>query len=764
MSERMTRSKSAPVVEVAPVNEVVEDGPVVPPRTVAAKGKGRGRPKGKPTQKSATQVVEQEPRVQGKRSVRVARRAKSVEVGAEQESSRQESSAPVKRKGPAKNPRMNRAQAFVTQETFAAEMGKLNETLQALLAKKAQETSVSQGKSEEKETTEMATSPITVVGSHTQSTPIMEAKSVSEKGCSYKSFAACKPPMFKGECDPVIVIKWIREMELAFDTSKCVDEDKLVFALSMLRDNVVFWWDAESGRKGSKAAKGMAWETFSARFKQQFCPLAAGKKLEEEFLNLEQGEMTVREYTTKFLEKARFAEIYVPNEERRIDRYLFGLRSNIRELATAREPATFQAAVNAAKMTEKDKNRQQSERGSEKRKWEGSVRDGKKIKSAKFDQRAIPRADYKVCSKCNRMHKGECLVDKDGCFKCGKVGHMARDCQRSRTCYQCGSPNHIKTDCPQLKKGEVRGYGGKGGERKVEPARARARAFNMTADEAVDAPDVVTEIADDSRVLVGEVYEGCSIDIDGHAFPLRLYPMGMGEFDVIVGMDWLASNDANIVCNKKLIWISRPGEEEIVVYGERRDRKSCLISMIKARRCLVKGCEGFLTYVLDAKKEKKGLESVPIVSEYPEVFPDELTTLPPDRQVEFRIDLVPGVTPIAKAPYRLAPAEMKELMVQLQELLDKGFIRPSTSPWGAPVLFVKKKDGSMRMCIDYRELNKVTVKNRYPLPRIDDLFDQLEGTSYFSKIDLRSGYHQLKVREEDVLKTAFRSSIHGSHE
>ncbi|GJU05141.1 putative reverse transcriptase domain-containing protein [Tanacetum coccineum] len=118
---------------------------------------------------------------------------------------------------------------------------------------------------------------------------------------------------------------------------------------------------------------------------------------------------------------------------------------------------------------------------------------------------------------------------------------------------------------------------------------------------------------------------------------------------------------------------------------------------------------------------------------------------------------VPGAAPVARAPYRLAPSEMEELSTQLQELSDKGFIRPSSSPWGAPVLFVKKKDGSFRMCIDYRELNKLTVKNRYPLPRIDDLFDQLQGSSVYSKIDLRSGYHQLRVRDEDIPKTAFRT-------
>ncbi|GJY59472.1 putative reverse transcriptase domain-containing protein, partial [Tanacetum coccineum] len=143
--------------------------------------------------------------------------------------------------------------------------------------------------------------------------------------------------------------------------------------------------------------------------------------------------------------------------------------------------------------------------------------------------------------------------------------------------------------------------------------------------------------------------------------------------------------------------------------------------------------------------------------DFPEVFPEDLPGLPPTRQVEFQIDLVPGAAPVARAPYRLAPSEMKELSKKLKELSDKGFIRPSSSPWGAPVLFVKKKDGSFRICIDYQELNKLTVKNRYPLPRIDDLFDQLQGSSIYSKIDLRSGYHQLKVREEDISKTAFRT-------
>ncbi|GJX93312.1 putative reverse transcriptase domain-containing protein [Tanacetum coccineum] len=176
---------------------------------------------------------------------------------------------------------------------------------------------------------------------------------------------------------------------------------------------------------------------------------------------------------------------------------------------------------------------------------------------------------------------------------------------------------------------------------------------------------------------------------------------------------------------------------------------------------MLKGCPVFLAHVttneVEDKSEKKRLEDVPIVPNFPEVFLEDLPGLPPTRLAEFQIDLVPGAKPVARAPYRLAPSEMKELSEQLKELSEKGFIRPRSSPWGAPVLFVKKKDGSFRMCIDYRELNKLTVKNRYPLPRIDDLFDQIQGLSVYSKIDLRSGYHQLRVQEEDIPKTAFRT-------
>ena len=172
-------------------------------------------------------------------------------------------------------------------------------------------------------------------------------------------------------------------------------------------------------------------------------------------------------------------------------------------------------------------------------------------------------------------------------------------------------------------------------------------------------------------------------------------------------------------------------------------------------------CQGQLTGWLASltleDEERPDLDLPRVVCEYVDVFPDELPGLPPRRVVDFGIELHPGTSPILVTSHRMAPVELQELRVQLQELLDKGFIRPSTSPWGAPVLIAKKRGKTLRLCIDYRQLNRVTLKNRYPLPRIDDLFDQLRGARVYCKIDLRTGYHQLRVRETDIPKTAFRT-------
>ncbi|GJX53795.1 putative reverse transcriptase domain-containing protein [Tanacetum coccineum] len=290
--------------------------------------------------------------------------------------------------------------------------------------------------------------------------------------------------------------------------------------------------------------------------------------------------------------------------------------------------------------------------------------------------------------------------------------------------------------------------------------------FSTLLDITPDTLDVsyIVELADGRTSETYTILRGCTLGLLGHPFIVDLMSVELGSFDVIIGMDWLANHHAVIVCDEKIVRIPY-GDEDLIVQGDRANKgeksKLSIISCTKTQRYIKKCCPIFLAQVTKKetkdKLEVKRVEDVPIVRDFLEVFTEDLPGLPLTRQVKFQIDLVPGAAPVARAPYRLAPSELQELSTQLQELFDKGFIRPSSSPWGAPVLFVKKKDGFFRMCIDYRELNKLTVKNRYPLPRIDDLFDQLQGSSVYSKIDLRSGYHQLRVRDEDIPKTAFRT-------
>ncbi|KAA0037514.1 reverse transcriptase [Cucumis melo var. makuwa] len=231
-------------------------------------------------------------------------------------------------------------------------------------------------------------------------------------------------------------------------------------------------------------------------------------------------------------------------------------------------------------------------------------------------------------------------------------------------------------------------------------------------------------------LLVSEVLRDCEVVVEGLCMLVDLLPLELKA----------------LKCST-----------EVVFRGERKIIPTSLISALKVEKLLRKGCTAFLAHVVEVQEEKLKPEDVPVVNEYLVVFPADVSGLPPDREVKFTIELLPGTTPILQAPYRMAPSEFKELKVQLQELVDKRYIRPSVSPWGAPVLFVKKKYGTLRLCIDYKQLNKVMIRNKYPLPRIDDLFDQLRGVVVFSKIDLRSGYHQLKVRESDIPKTTFRT-------
>jgi hypothetical protein len=215
---------------------------------------------------------------------------------------------------------------------------------------------------------------------------------------------------------------------------------------------------------------------------------------------------------------------------------------------------------------------------------------------------------------------------------------------------------------------------------------------------------------------------------------LNLILLDSKGIDIILGMDWLSKYDKVIQCTKKAVRLTKKDGTTIKFIAAVQVDQASMPSQMK---------------VTD-------LEEILVVQEYPDVFLEELSGMPPDRDIEFLIELLPGTPPIYKRPYRMPVHELVELKKQLAELQAKGFIHPSSSPWGAPVLSVEKKEGTQQMCVDYQSLNEATIKSKYPLPRIEDLFDQIKGASVFLKIDLRSGYHQLKIRESDVPKTAFR--------
>jgi hypothetical protein len=233
-----------------------------------------------------------------------------------------------------------------------------------------------------------------------------------------------------------------------------------------------------------------------------------------------------------------------------------------------------------------------------------------------------------------------------------------------------------------------------------------------------------------------------TLTIMGREFGATAIILEAINIDLILGMSWLRKAKAIIACGRGTVELTSPKGEKFQVQ----------IAVTTSSRCAM--------YFIP--EEFVG-DNIHVVRDFPDVFPEELPGRPPDREVEFVIDLLPGTIPISKRPYRMSVEELKELKKQLTELQEAGYICSSSSPWGAPVLFVQKNDGSQRMCVDYRSLNDVIVKNKYSLPCIEDLFDQMRGARVFSKIDLRSGYHQMKIRPSDIPKMAF-STRYGSYE
>ncbi|GJV74438.1 putative reverse transcriptase domain-containing protein [Tanacetum coccineum] len=540
---------------------------------------------------------------------------------------------------------------------------------------------------------------------------------------------------------------WIEKMESVFNISGFAIENQVKFATCTLLSAALTWWNGQIRSLGPDAYS-MTWEVLKKKITDKYCPQGEIKKLEIELWNLKVKGNDVPAYTERFQELTLICTKFVANETEKVDKYISGLPDNIYGNVKSARPKMLEETIELANDLMDQKLRTYAERQSDnKRKADDSSRNNHGHQQQPFKRQNVAKVynmgtgekkpyggSLPKCTKCYFHHNGPCTLK---CHKCNKVGYFTRDCRSSGNtniantqkgngvnpkgngCFECGAPGHFKRDCPKLKNKDGGNGNAQGWVYAVGNAKKRGNASGNP----------------DSNVVTGTY-------LLNNRYASIL-------FDTNADRSFISSAFSSLI------------DIAHTLLENSYDVELANGKIVGAQEYMAKGCQIFLAQISAKKEEDKSegkqLKDVPVVRDFPEVFPEDLPGLPPARPVEFQIDLIPGAAPVAQASYRLAPSEMKELSEQVQELSDKGFIRPSSLLWGAPVLFVKKKDGSFRMCIDYWELNKLTVKNRYPLPRIDDLFDQLQGSSIYSKIDLRSGYHQLRVREQDISKMAFQT-------
>ncbi|GKC39519.1 putative reverse transcriptase domain-containing protein [Tanacetum coccineum] len=515
--------------------------------------------------------------------------------------------------------------------------------------------------------------------------------------CTYQDFMKCQPLGFKGTEGVVGLIRWSEKMETMFHISNYPERYQRTI--------------------GTDAAYALSWRELLKQMTEVYCSRNEIQMMETELWNLSVKNNDMATYTQRFQELTMMCTKMVPEEEDRVEKFIGGLPNNIQGNVIAAEPRRLQDAVRIANHLLDKKLKGYAVRNAKnKRRLDNNYRDNRgqqpPHKRQNTGSQNVARAytignnekrgyegTLPLCNRCRLHHEGQCTMK---CNNYKKVGHMTRDCraviatttqgtpgpnQRVITCFECGAQGHYQKDCPKVKNQN------RGNKARVPDARGKAYVLGggdanpgsntvtgtfllndhhayMLFDSGADrsfvsntfsalldiipyALDVsyAVELADGRTSETNTVLRGCTLGLLGHPFNIDLMPVDLGSFDVFIGMDWLAKNHAVIVCDEKIVRIPYGNEILIVTVKENKD-----------------------------KSKEKRLEDVPTVRDFPEVFPEDLPRLPPTRQVEFQIDLVLGGAPVARAPYRLAPSEMEELSTQLQELSDKGFIRPSSSP------------------------------------------------------------------------------------
>eukprot|EP00253_Pinus_taeda_P021744 PITA_21744 len=535
---------------------------------------------------------------------------------------------------------------------------------------------------------------------------------------------------------------------------------KARLVIFQLQGKTTLWWEEVKIVKGV-TEQTISWDNFQKYFKERYLTERFYDEKAREFHDLRLGQQTMDEFITRFTSLLRYVP-YIREEKAKVQRFVSSLSPYMRERIEFDNPKSMDEVIRKARICYQQSKQKGEAAG---RKWN----EKKSFKSIGNNKRN------------------------------GSSGRIIRPPVQ---CWGCGGPHYIK-NCPQRKGTEqlsqiheasTVGEVGRSVPRinaaledcqvEYQPTMVEfeGNISDLTVSVLIDPgatlsyvnPKVVercnlksfkfknpwlVQLATGAKRRVIAKIKDCSFTIAGQPITADLNVLPLGSYDILIGMDWLEKHWSLVDCKTKIIYFRDHLGNRKEMQGIKRPVQVRPIKANQLVKCIRKGCQVYAIQVgyADSKDKKAILNNIPVIQEFTDVFPEEIPGLPLRTNIDFTSELVPGVAPVSWAPYRMSVPELTELKIQLQELLDKNYIRPSVSPWGAPVLFVKKKDGTFWMCIDYRQLNKLTIKNKYPLPRIDELFDQVKGATVFSKIDLHSGYHQIRIKEEDIAKTTFRT-------
>eukprot|EP00253_Pinus_taeda_P012064 PITA_12064 len=583
-------------------------------------------------------------------------------------------------------------------------------------------------------------------------------------------FRKIKPPHFDGEHEEAAEA-WLINMNKYFQLYEYDHNLKARLAIFQLQGKATLWWEEVKIVKGV-TEQNITWDNFQKFFKERYLTERFYDEKAREFHDLRLGQQTMDEFITRFTSLLRYIP-YIREEKAKVQRFVSSLPLYMRERIEFDNPKSMDENFKLA--------------GNFKGNRSSGIKGTGKGINNRFATKTAPK--FRTANE-TKASEQQIRLDNEG---------TARP---PLQCWGCGGPHYIK-NCPQRKGTEqlsqiheasTVGEVGQNVPRinaaledqqaEYQPTMVEfeGKISNLPISVLIDPgatlsyinPKVVercnlqfvkfknpwlVQLATGAKRRVTSKINNCSFTIADQPITADLNILPLGSYDILIGMDWLEKNWSLVDCKTKIIYYRDQQGDNKEMQGIRRPVQVRPITANQLVKCVRKGCQVYAIQVgyANSKDKTASLNNIPVIQEFADVFPEEIPGLPPRRDIDFTIELVPGAAPVSRAPYRMSVPELTELKMQLQELLEKNYIRPSVSPWGAPVLFVKKKDDTLRMCIDYRQLNKLTIKNKYPLPRIDKLFDQVKGATMFSKIDLRSGYHQIRIKDEDIAKTAFRT-------